>query len=145
MTLNGVQFGRQSMSNKAHITISRTSSNMDDDHMSIQIIDRASGVIIFRGTMELEDFVRALTGQAHVDINTQCMPTVAMAKKYSKRKEMKTVFLKFKSYGGDKKELYQLIENYLIDGWTLWDDCLRSQQNTSRGHKVILCRYVDQK
>lgn len=49
------------------------------------------------------------------------------------------------SYNLKKGELPELIENAVPDGWMLWDDGLRSQQNNHGYHNIIVYRYIEAK
>lgn len=130
------------MTNKAHVTISRISSNMEDDYISLRVEDDISGVIVTDVKMSLSEFAKCVTSQGHCPGEFTLIPTSEIASRFGKKREVKTVKLPWKKLHGDVETLKELIQPHLVDGWQTRGLGL-SQQQPPDGHNVTLVRWVE--
>ena len=124
------------------VTISRLSNMKGSGEIEITIEDATSGLLITKATMELGDFAETLTGLGMGDAVIKHAPNQYLIDRIGKERETKRVRLDWqKPYNAEPQDVTPLIEPHLIDGWELFSDGMRSQQNEP-GHVVILRRFV---
>lgn len=91
--------------------------------------------------MSLAEFGECITGMGACTAEMTIIPNEFVVQNLGKKKELRNLTFAWKKYGGDVGELHKLIEPHLIDGWMIWSDGLRTQQN-GKGHNVTLYRFV---
>lgn len=118
---------------KSSISISRPFDGRED-HISIRIDDRASGITFFEGTIAPADFARALTGLAHMDFTEA---EVRGLQNVGKHRESKDVSIEYVPQDEDgqypKREVLEQFvrEHGKVDGWHV-DPYLGSQRSVVR-------------
>jgi len=123
------------------ISISRTSSNREDDYISISIVDESSHVQFVDVKMSLLDFANAITGVAFnsCDFELRHPELVGM------KREHKSELLPCSKFGDTVEDLQKILDPFEVDGWfgSLYD--LTNHHNRSRfGDQVRVgfIRYV---
>jgi len=132
---------------KGTVTITRVNSNMEEDLIAIEIVDSNSRSNIARVTMSMENFAKAVTGFGYQEVTIEQLIDDEGFSNIGKTRETKTVWIKKpEEFLWDvdmsvyvRKVLDEM--NAETDGWKLWDDGVRSQQNENL-HRVIMVRYV---
>lgn len=129
---------------KAKITISKPQGGNGDQYIAIKLQDKSSGVQILEFDIDLASFADAITGLGNVEGEISRLIGADHFWKIGKKCEVKNEYFdgeKHKLHANDS-ELRKFIESKSVDGWTLWDDGMRSQQNGAK-HKISMKRWVD--
>ncbi|MEE8234287.1 MAG: hypothetical protein V3R41_06380, partial [Gammaproteobacteria bacterium] len=119
-----------------------TRKNQNDGVINLTVTDGRSKIRIIEIEMELTEFALALTGRSDCAATITKPPSTVVLQHLGKTKETKRIHVNWNRFSGTKKQLEKLIAPELVNGWTVWSNGIRSQQNGS-GHVVILCRYVE--
>ena len=114
-----------------------------DYGLHIELEDRLSGVTI-KATVDTKQTLAALSRQAHVDCEIEYPSDLHLI---GKEREIQRVEID-KTW--DEWEPSRAVikaqclkEGILSDGFELWSDGTRTQQNTRGKHGVVLERYID--
>jgi|GEM_PF-3476983 len=121
-------------------TASLTFGRKGDDNYSIEIEDAHSHNNIMELRLSGKELALLITGLSGVKAECKIYEKANIAM----RKEVKRVsMVSPESY--DKKVVAGYVANdfakYEKEGWQLWDDGTRSQQNEVGRHAYIICRY----
>ncbi len=99
------------------MTLSRVTSNTEDDYITLTVVDRASRSHFFKARLSLEGFARMLTGRGNVEVDLEVFTA-----KLGMRREHKTVFLPVPTdyLQGEAWEVFYLplLEKIEVDGWS---------------------------
>ena len=131
---------------KGTITITRRTNFNSSNTISFHIEDKASHTVIARFEMSLEDFAAAVTGLGMQPVELEYVISESGSRRIGKTVETKRVFIEHPpGYDNESRKQWvidQLQGNPEMEGWELFDDGTRSQQN---GEKwiVVLRRWVD--
>jgi len=95
------------------ITISKTSCNLEDDYISISIVDESSHVQFVDVKMSLLDFANAITGLAFnsCDFELRHPELVGM------KRESKSELLPRPKFGCSVVDLQRILDPFEVDGW----------------------------
>ena len=139
-----------------HLTISRVSSNMRNDFIHIEINDCTSGLIIWRGEMELEDFAKVLTGIAHVKVFHKFVPTKHTVERLGKERIIKHIIItgvnryfdRIKDRCKKGEEVDRLtreqFKELFNEGWEILSNGVGTrQEDPNNGWSVVLVKFVD--
>ena len=126
---------------KANLRISRKNNSS----IEIEISCEESGATIIELNMDLASFAEAITGLGSSKSEIKSIIKHEDLRKVGKKKEIKSVYFQKRKYEfkDNDTEFRKFIEDQCINGWTLWNDGMRSKQNSSKGHEVILARWVE--
>ena len=132
---------------KAKVTISKISNTKGIGEIAITINDKESGLRVVTVRMSLLDFADCITGLGNCDADYMFRPTEYTVQNIGKKREIKRVGIEKTEKILTKEMMKDYVRNKLIeedvfeDGWHLYDDGTRSQQNTQK-HIAVLVRYV---
>lgn len=127
------------------INLSRTSSNMEEDFVSIELGDRNSGKMVAKVKMSMENLAKALLGQGAID----CVITAPNNyETLGKKREVKREVIPDISdapYGDDEFKAYMKdkVKHLEVDGWEYINEGLNSHRRKCNGYAVAFVRYVD--
>ena len=119
---------------------------IDEDYISLEILDCNSSSSVIKVKITLDEFARALTNLSHCKCNYE------VNKKdidiWGKVKEVKTVFFDNPNKYSNKEKTKENVkkhfeENYGNTEWKIWSDGTTQQQNDELYHYII-CRYVEE-
>lgn len=120
--------------NKGHITISLIRSNLDSDHMRIQIEDDSSRIHFLEARLGVEDFMRALAGRGYIDCEFELRGVENVGKILETKQE--NVFVEDGDYAPLEWRVRCAVERFEINGWTGRN---RDAMNHHRANRKIPC------
>jgi hypothetical protein len=131
------------------IHIGNRSNQKGEGSVHIEISDVKSGVRIIDVDMSLSEYGELVAGNGFNSGVAECCDNFDVL---GKKKESKSVFMPkdiISNFSYDDKENKDIAigmwcedNGFIVDGWDVWDNGLRSQQN-GVDHKINLFRYVD--
>lgn len=134
---------------KGRIHISRPSYGSGKEAICIEVIDESSGVQFIELEMALADFTKAVTGQAHVDVEFELrgVDLVGMVRE-NKTEE---VYMPDGDYDKREQRAARALKKQEVDGWKgRIDDCLNMHKRIGSHPKkkgsiysVTFTRHVD--
>ena len=122
------------------ITVSRVTSNQEDDYISIRFEDKLSGSTFLQAKMTLEDFAKAVTGHGYMDCTFDLTADVV-----GKLRENKTEIVPLENpYRATKEEKQAALKPFEVDGWTGYlDDLDNGHRYTQSGVSVHFTRFIE--
>lgn len=123
------------------VTISRTSSNVDGDCVTITLIDESSSCQLVEVSMSMEAFGLAVTGLSRVECEY-----LLTAENAGKVRQVKTESVALPGGSGirDKKKAAEALAPYEVDGWKGRKEDLHNPHLISGGKaSVTFIRFVD--
>lgn len=133
---------------EARLSITRVSSTHGDGCINISIEDGKSGLLILSIDVGYEEFTKAITGQAYIKAKFKNIPNEFIVHNIGKKKETKYLTVAKPKTNWPEEKMKKEVDlkikksGELKDGWMVWDDGCRSQQNSDM-HRVVLYRYVN--
>jgi hypothetical protein len=126
--------------------ISRTSSNIGEDYINIEVKDEKSGVRVVTCQVALADFAEAVTGVFGVPMEMKVAEDVS---KVGKRKEVATFHIPNPegSKGGEVAFYDRMTERakeFEIDGWKYEHRPHNSRRQSPQKYAGLFLRYVDE-
>lgn len=126
------------------ITISKVDNNMEADYVSISISDRASGKLVTKGEMSLEDFTKAITGQGAIDIKLEVYDSYETV---GKKIEIKKVAIPY-TVGRTESfsfvpEMSKKAREHEVDGWELQPEDFNHHRANNGMYQCTFRRYVE--
>lgn len=128
------------------ITISRPYGG--EDYVQIQIKDSDSSLKLVELKLTMEDYAYLITGLSEIDCKVTGIISEDNFHKLGKTKYVE--YIPIIVEGKNKWDIQKMIKsdpeflNQFIpfeDGWLLWSDGTKSQQNDEY-YKIIICRYL---
>ena len=130
------------------VHIGNRSNQRGEGTVHIEIADVSSGVRIIDVGMSLKEYGELVAGNGFNAGVAECFDSFDLL---GKKKETKTVSMPkniISNFGYKDKENKDIAigmwcedKGFIVDGWDIWDNGLRSQQNGT-DHKICLYRYV---
>lgn len=119
------------------ITISRITSNVNEDKIQLDIIDTTSSKVVVRVSMSVEDFGYVISGLSRQPCEIRCDDL----KYIGKKRETKTVVIpKHEIIYNDATKT---VEKYCVDGWEPRIQDVTNPHNSSpSGQRVLFERWV---
>jgi len=122
----------------------------EDEKLCMSITDEGSGCRVIELDISLEDMMRALTGFSSQECEIQFVFPEKVRNILGKNKECKRIDMLVGKVSKYSKEGEKLIKDMITielarpeyQGWILWDDGIRTQQNKTGIHSYVICRYV---
>jgi len=126
---------------KGHITLSKYSSNFEDDHpIHLKIEDADSSAQFIDIRMTLENFALLLTNMGYIDCQFELRALDVVGKKREHKKE--SVSLPPGMFLPTKEQAKELIKPFEVDGWIGSIDDATNHHNRSRVSDNVLVSFV---